>query len=481
MSIFKRLRISSQVLIFQAFIIIIYLILGGIVIYTFLKQYQRIFSNELFVSFLARSFSNTINQASKGVNQVQALQLYQVTQQYLYTISLVKLLVKGNFTYTQPLERCLEKQYSKQFYELQVCYGIYGNQSKDVNTIKAFAAFQRVILPIVYGPVFDGIFLASLGEDRFYAKFVGEYTPYLNETVVKLIQQSKSTKSYLFFNLDQKYTYQIFQIPGTQIVVGGSNKNSNLLALQLLYSQYIYDVQSYMINFAGQIYLSSAIKDKSKIYYFNNSNITGFNQTQYSVIQQVLSDSNNLSSSTCPNLDEYGLLCLKDINNKEKIIFVTTVYTGLYSIYIFDADLINSLQIQFQQQIEVFFYESVQQILLSICACVIVMSIIQYILIRHFNSQLRLLEQCAHNSYSGQVLAQHINLQKSQQSIQRLQDAFFNLKHLRNSQLNQIPKYLNNTKYTDYPRDLMLQTRFEQQGPTFCIRKSIQKLKDFKQ
>ena len=55
-----------------------------------------------------------------------------------------------------------------------------------------------------------------------------------------------------------------------------------------------------------------------------------------------MSDSNNLSSSICPNLDEYGLLCLKDINNKEKIIFVTTVYTGLYSIYIFDADLINS-------------------------------------------------------------------------------------------------------------------------------------------
>lgn len=76
--------------------------------------------------------------------------------------------------------------------------------------------------------------------------------------------------------------------------------NASKLAFgDLLNDKFIYNVSSYLIQTDGKIILGNSLKNRLGTIYFNDTEITGFNQSSLDLIVNFLINKTNPISNTC--------------------------------------------------------------------------------------------------------------------------------------------------------------------------------------
>ncbi|KAM3140150.1 hypothetical protein pb186bvf_007703 [Paramecium bursaria] len=419
---FRMCKIQTQVIIFQCVVILLFIIFWGLILLLFLYFYRQIFNEGLFRKFVGQIFQ-------WGQQCYKLLIVFKQAKIYLHD-------------------------------KLQFCYGVYGNQSKDMSIINKFASLENIMLPIYFNQPLDNLAIISMDSDQylyklkiiFIAQYIGQYTPQMNQTIIKVINQVRKNQQYIVYQSDGTNGYSIFIIPNTNISLFGKINVDRIGLKSIVNNKFNYDVKSYLIQMDGKIILGNVIRNQVGTFYFNNTKLTGFNQSSQDIIQKFIVNNTNPISNTCADLIEKRLFCLRDANNDEQIIAGRQITNNSYVLFILGTKRVNQIRADLQEQFESFFYQSIKFYAFLIGASSFLCFLIEYYLLWKLNHQINNLQNIVYSQIRGNSYIKNLIIFKNSQSqIQQLSDAYQNLINLRTRKTHTIPKCLNSNKYKAYP------------------------------
>ncbi|KAM3142938.1 hypothetical protein pb186bvf_005001 [Paramecium bursaria] len=385
---------------------------------------------------------------------------------------------------TSQLDNCLQTQYSKQFYSYQSCYGIFGQKTNksDLGLIKFFISLQNQFIPFKQSKYNIASYTLYLDQQLFFSQYQGEYMKTLDKEILNAIFFMAFFKLPGYFKQISGETGQMLlmfnQIPGTKIAYG-TLLNQN----QQHFFQLTKQMQYYKQRLLGVLDNGIILTDTQNVdcfgLMFQNTSITGLNETQFEKIKNF-TIKNSTVVNECELQVQSQILCLIDVNQQNKLIFPRVIQNQgapFLLIVIIDGDSISSIRDEFDGQLVLLNHKIIANIVIPLSVTLVICFILQLIFITKLNKPLKQLQNIAkfHIKNQEYKLLKFTRLKKAQSQIQKLADSFFDLINQDNNYKN-IQNRVNAENYIQkYPISGLLQYRY-QKKIILSIKQSISNL-----
>ncbi|KAM3140146.1 hypothetical protein pb186bvf_007699 [Paramecium bursaria] len=355
----------------------------------------------------------------------------------------------------------------------QQYHGVF-QQDQKYSQIQQYIQLQQQFIPFTKLNKVQTYYTFSLNSECYFIYNEGGEQKQLLENIKKIrniIQETQSPVILQSFIYNGQYLTEVFLKISQDTVIGKSFKQAYGIYRQLLTDSRVIDIKYYFISTNGLI-ISNAQNQDFNGKYFQNPNISGFNQLQ---LDQIVKNSQIYPGNNCGYKYQLDIYCLKDYNNKTQLIFSTFTTQTQMILFILDEEQLKEIQIIFNQELNLIINHSIQQQMHILGIVLVVSFIIQYILIYFLNRPLVQIQQMAKCQISNNsIQMQNIMIQNKQQSqIQLLCDSFYNLIYINQKLNRRIPQQFMHITHDQNSNQGLIWNRYYRQQPIFKLYKQI--------